>query len=421
MLVRSRVGVSGKPYYLKSAIQLVSLHTSRNLGQQQRTPLQIFRETFKKEWEKSAELQGSIKELQDASGKISESEAYKKARDAYLKAHRGSSTILDKTLKKTGDTLEDIATKAWESEISKNTRQMASETAKKLDESFEPVRNTKIYKDVSEVLNDDGDSYRYGGFIQKDERRLKRENALKSGKRVRAVKSNDEAGTALVATNVQSHESIGQKYENFKERTMVGKILHNFKVNYWDESENPLIVLLRKITLKITGFFGETESSRVYSQFKLIDQTFNAESFTRHLREYIVPEILEAYIKGDEKVLKNWFSEAPFNVYSAQQKVFRQQNLFPDGNILDIRNVEIVSAKLLQPQDIPVLVVSCRAQEINIYRKIKTGEVAAGNASDILMSTYAMVFTRDPEEIDNDETEGWRILEFVRGNSRQFT
>jgi len=67
------------------------------------------------------------------------------------------------------------------------------------------------------------------------------------------------------------------------------------------------------------------------------------------------------------------------------------------------------------------LVISCRAQEINLYRKSKTGEIAAGSEDNILMSTYAMVFTRDPEQIDDDETEGWKILEFVRGGSRQFT
>lgn len=394
------------------------LHSSAYLNNG-RSPIQIFRDTFKKEWEKSQDLQDNIKTLQDASGRLGDSEAYKKAREAYLKAQKGS-TIVGKTLKKTGETVEDLAVKAWDSDIGKTTRKAATETAKKIDETFEPVRQTKIYKDVSEVI-DDGDSSMYGGFIGKDERRTKREQALATGKRIRAVKSNDEAGTSLVATNIEAKESFGKKVEDFKENTTVGRTIHGVKLKLWDESHNPLIVFLRKITNKIGGFFAETESSRVYTQFKLIDPTFTNIGFTKHLREYIVPEILEAYIKGDEKVLKKWFSEAPYNVYAAQQKIFREKKLFSDGRILDIRNVEIVSAKLLQPQDIPVLVVGCRAQEINLYKKIKTGEIAAGSESNILMSSYAMVFTRDPEQIDDDETEGWKILEFVRGGSRPFT
>ncbi|KAF4000335.1 Tim44-like domain family protein [Saccharomyces cerevisiae] len=374
---------------------LFSTSTTRAQGGNPRSPLQIFRDTFKKEWEKSQELQENIKTLQDASGKLGESEAYKKAREAYLKAQRGS-TIVGKTLKKTGETMEHIATKAWESELGKNTRKAAAATAKKLDESFEP-------------------SSRYGGFITKEQRRLKRERDLASGKRHRAVKSNEDAGTAVVATNIESKESFGKKVEDFKEKTVVGRSIQSLKNKLWDESENPLIVVMRKITNKVGGFFAETESSRVYSQFKLMDPTFSNESFTRHLREYIVPEILEAYVKGDVKVLKKWFSEAPFNVYAAQQKIFKEQDVYADGRILDIRGVEIVSAKLLAPQDIPVLVVGCRAQEINLYRKKKTGEIAAGDEANILMSSYAMVFTRDPEQIDDDETEGWKILEFVRG------
>ena len=385
----------------------------------QQSPLDVFRDTFKKEWEKSKELQDNIKALQDASGKLSESEAYKKAREAYVKAQRGS-TIVGKAMKKTGEKMEDMALRAWESDIAKSTRKVASDTAKKIDESFEPVRQTQIYKDVSEVL-DDGDSSQYGGFIKKEERKLRRERALQTGRHVRPVKGNEDVGTALVATNIESRESFGQRLEDFQEKTIIGQKLRLMKTKLWDENENPLIVMMRKVNNKVSGFFAETEAARVIRQFKLMDSTFDTLSFTRHMREYVVPEILEAYIKGDEKVLKKWLTEAPFNVYEAQQKVFREQGLFSDGRILDIRNVEIVSAKLLQPQDIPVLVVSCRAQEINLYKRIKTGEIAAGSESNILMSTYVMVFARDVDHIDDEETEGWQILEMVRGGSRPFT
>lgn len=406
-----------KPQLVLASRRTIS--STVRLPQGQRSPLQIFRETFKQEWEKSKELQDNIKTLQDASGKLGESDAYKKAREAYLRAQKGS-TIVGKTLKKTGETVEDIAVKAWESELGKSTRKAMNATAQKIDESFEPVRQTKVYKDVSEVI-DDGESSRYGGFITKEQRRLKKEQDLASGKRPKAVKSNDEAGTALVATNIEAKESFSKKIEDFKEKTPTGRKIHEMKVRLWDESENPLIVLLRTIGNKVGGIFAETESARVMGQFKMLDPDFNTESFTKHLREYIIPEILEAYVKGDEAVLKQWFSEAPYNVYAAQQKAFRDQELFADGRILDIRGVEIVSAKLLAPQDIPVLVVGCRAQEIHLYRKAKTGEIAAGTESNILLSSYAMVFTRDPENVDDKETEGWRILEFVRGGSRQFT
>ena len=188
----------------------------------------------------------------------------------------------------------------------------------------------------------------------------------------------------------------------------------------WDESENGLISLVRTIFEKITGFFAETEQAQVVKQFRMMDPTFRVTDFTRTLTNYIVPELLDAYIKNDKDVLKTWLSEAPFNVWEANNKQFIQQGLFSDGRILDIRSVDIVTCKMLQPNDTPVVVVSCRAQEIHLYRKAKTGEVAAGTEDHIQMSTYAMVFTRVPEEMDNETTEGWKVIEFARGGSRPF-
>ena len=52
--------------------------------------------------------------------------------------------------------------------------------------------------------------------------------------------------------------------------------------------------------------------------------------------------------------------------------------LRPDGQVLDIRGVDIMTAKLLAQLEIPVFVISFRTQEIHVYRDIKTGEVKAG-------------------------------------------
>lgn len=397
-----------------------SLHTTRPLlNAPQKSPLQIFTETFRQEWKKSKELQDGIKALQDETGKIGESDAYKKAREAYQQAQK-SSTVIGRTIKETGEVIEKVAITAWDSEAGKYTRKTIERTAETVDKAIEPVRQTKIYKDVSETF-DNGSSSAYGGFHSKEERREKREKELQSGTRLKAVKPNEEAGGSLVATDIKPEgEGIGKKIEKLQNETSIGRAFSDFKLKYYDESENPLISGIRTVTEKIGGIFAETETAQVYRLFKQIDPNFTNESFTRQLREYIIPEVLDAYVKGDEEVLKVWFSEAPFNVYAAQQKVFREKELFADGKILDIRGVEILSAKLL-PSNIPVLVVGCRAQEVLVYRKHKTGEIAAGSEDNILMTSYALVLTRVPEDVENEETEGWKILEFAKSGSRQFT
>ena len=51
-----------------------------------KSPFQVFVDTFKSELAKSREFQESIKALQDESGKIGDSEALRRAKEAYAKA-----------------------------------------------------------------------------------------------------------------------------------------------------------------------------------------------------------------------------------------------------------------------------------------------------------------------------------------------
>lgn len=396
--------------------------SSFRLDDSRKSPMQVFFETFKTEVQKSSELKENIKALQDETGRVTESEAFKKAKDAFDKAQKRSSAA-GKVAKKTAEVVGDVAYKAWDSPVGKGVRYTVKTGSDAADKVFEPVRKTSVYKNVSSVI-DDGSSSAYGGFLSKEEReRLRQkelEERLKSGKAWRPVKENEEAGQALVATEHKAKgPSYSDRWEKFKLKNPIGRGIVILREK-WEDSENGLISLIRTIIGKVTGFFAETEQAKVIKQFKQMDPSFRVTNFTRTLTNYIVPEILDAYIKNDEEALKQWLGEAPFNVWKANNKQFVQQGLFSDGKILDIRGVDIVTCKNLQPSDIPVIVVSCRAQEIHLYRKIKTGEIAAGTEDHIQLSTYAMVFTRVPEEMDNNVTEGWKIIEFARGGSRPF-
>lgn len=395
-----------------------SILRNKNLG---KSPLEVFFNTFRDEVKKSSELKDNIKALQDETGRVAESEAFKRAKEAYDRAQKGSSAA-GKAAKKTAEAVGGAAYKAWESPVGKGVRTSVRAGATVADKAFDPVRNTQAYKDMSNVI-DDGSSNMYGGFLTKEQREALRrkelEQKLKEGRVWRQVKE-DEESTALVATEHKARgPTFSEKWERFKERSPLGRAVVYLREK-WEDSENGLIALIRTIVEKVSGFFAETEQAKVIKQFKMMDPTFRVTDFTKTLTNYIVPELLDAFIKNDERVLKQWLSEAPFNVWQANNKQFVQQGLFSDGKILDIRGVDIVTCKNLQPNDTPVIVVSCRAQEIHLYRKAKTGEIAAGTEDHIQMSTYAMVFTRIPENMDNHVTDGWKVIEFARGASREF-
>jgi mitochondrial import inner membrane translocase subunit TIM44 len=189
--------------------------------------------------------------------------------------------------------------------------------------------------------------------------------------------------------------------------------LFNMKTTY-EESENPLISTARSISDRVAGFFAENETAMVIKKFREMDPNFQMEPFLRDMREYILPEVLDAYVKGDVETLKMWLSAAQFQVYSALMEQYTKAGLKSDGKILDIRHVDVMNARLLEPGDIPVFIITCRTQEVHVYRNRKTNELAAGMEDKVQMVTYAIGVTRLPEEVSNPETRGWRMIELQK-------
>lgn len=189
--------------------------------------------------------------------------------------------------------------------------------------------------------------------------------------------------------------------------------LFNMKSVY-NESENPLISTARSITDKVAGFFAENETAMVIKKLRSMDPSFQIEPFLRELREYILPEVLDAYVKGDVETLKLWLSEAQYSVYEALTKQYLQAGLKSDGRILDIRHVDIMRARMLEPGEIPVFIITCRTQEVHVYKNAKTGKLAAGQQDKVQLVTYAIGITRVPEDVNNPETRGWRLIEMQK-------
>lgn len=387
-----------------------------------KSPMQVFFDTFRQEWSKSKQLQDDIKALQDETGRMAESAAYKRAKEALDKAKSGTtaaSSVTGKGLKMAGKVVGDAASHAWDSTLVKTTRSAVSKTADSVDKATEPIRKTELYKNFKEVI-DDGSSIRYGGFEEKEQRRQRRlaEEAKRKSQGYVHVKSNPEAGQSVVVseTGKVSSDSWGESFG----KSLLGKKLADLRLKY-DESENGFVSQVRSVTERIGSFFDETEGAKVIRMFKEMDPNFSQEEFLKEIRGYILPEVLDAYVKGDQATLKQWLSEAPFNVWATSAKQYTEKGLFSAGRVLDIRGVDILQSRLLQPADIPVFVIGCRAQEVHVYKDAKTGEIAAGLEDHIQLTTYALVITRIPEEMDNDETHGWRITELVRGQSRDWT
>lgn len=381
----------------------------------EKTPFQVFINTFRTELKKSKELQTNIKALQDETGRLSESTAFKRAKEA-LEKSREARSATSKGFHKAGEAVGTAASATWNSAPIKLTRSAISNAADVVDKASAPIRETSAFKEVKNVI-DDGASIGYGGFETREQRRKRRELELERQKKLFGARQNVKANGAA-GDNLVVHETA--KPDAPQGESSVRKTIEKWRLAY-EESDNALVTAVRSVTDVIGSLFGETEQARVVKALKIMDPHFSQDAFLREMRAYILPEVLDAYVRGDGSTLQKWLSEASFNVWNQITKEYRDKGLYAAGRVLDVRGVDIVQAKLRQPDNQPMYVIACRAQETNYYKSLKTEKVAAGVPDQVLLSPYVMVITRIAEDMDNDETHGWKILEFVRGKSSEYT
>ncbi|KAL7627877.1 protein translocase subunit [Parahypoxylon ruwenzoriense] len=378
-----------------------------------KTPWQVFMETMQSEFKASKEWNESTKQLADSAHSFTESESVRRARQAYENTTGAVSSTAGKVLKSSATAVGKGAAWTWETPVMKGVRKGANLTGDMIDKATKPLRETEAYKNVKDVI-DDGSSSRYGGWVEKEERRKARELREKQARSLHG-KAEDMVEDPNAGTNITLHKDAAWKeaWRDFRDQNKLVQGLFSMKSVY-QESENPLISTARSITDRVAGFFAENETAMVIRKFRSMDPNFQIEPFLQELREYILPEVLDAYVKGDTETLKLWLSAAQYSVYEALTKQYLQAGLKSDGRILDIRHVDILKARMLEPGEIPVFIITCRTQEVHVYRNAKSNELAAGMEDKVQLVTYAIGITRTPEDVNNPETRGWRLIEMQK-------
>ena len=205
------------------------------------------------------------------------------------------------------DGVSDALQQVEDSEFMRQLTKTSAAISQGVSTATAPVRNTAAYKALSEsVVEAFEESSRYGGYEDREVRRKRREERLRkaglTGKRKR-VEANPEAGEALVLSSTQEPE------DTWSQRLKRSEAYQRWQENYY-ESENPVVSTLRSVTTTVGGWFEENETARVIRMIRALDPDFQMEAFQRELREYIVPEVVDAYLNADKESLKMWCGEA---------------------------------------------------------------------------------------------------------------
>lgn len=110
------------------------------------------------------------------------------------------------------------------------------------------------------------------------------------------------AGEALVVTDSKPTSS---RFEFITSSPRYQQMVENYY-----ESESPVVSALRTVTSTVGSWFEENETAKVIRAMKEIDPDFRIDRWTGELREYIVPEVVDAYLSADRESLRQWCGEA---------------------------------------------------------------------------------------------------------------
>lgn len=139
-----------------------------------KTPWQVFTETLKTEFQASKEWNESTKQLSAGVNDFTQDPRVQKARTTYNKVTDAAASTTSEALKTTGKAIGQGAAWTWDTTPVKGVRKVASVTGSGLEYVSRPVRQSKAFKAVKDTV-DDGSSSRYGGWIEKEERKRRRE------------------------------------------------------------------------------------------------------------------------------------------------------------------------------------------------------------------------------------------------------
>ncbi|CAH7672933.1 hypothetical protein BY996DRAFT_7512942 [Phakopsora pachyrhizi] len=463
------------------------------------------------------ELTGTAQGLKDSEAAQRMRQAYTALRLQTLIKENPRLASMASSLSSTGRSVSDAINHAAREIEESRLMRVAKEITAELDKRIaEPIRQTEAYKIVEDTVDFSQGALRYGGYVDRKERIRKRNKRLQRlgksntglgvpggpGSQAEKDKSESEDGVPREeeihegTSKKQSSQSSGQSSDQasssvdpVRSKEILENpdappslILHptankpdsdpslsrsrlssitpepirrawqNFQLNY-EDSDNPIIASMRTVTGAIGRFFDETETAKVVRMIKEMDPEFEFDGFLRDLREYIVPEIVDAYVDCDFKSLKHWTSEAAYNVITAPMQLYIQQGIRPESQVIDLKGIDIMSAKILEERDLPVFVVTFRTHELKLINQTKPSSSSKtkattkeeesaetdekednnvnkdnakeeqedeGKREEIEQVQYVIVLTREADNVGNEITGGWKVIDMARRSTIAF-
>ncbi|XP_031720103.1 mitochondrial import inner membrane translocase subunit TIM44 isoform X3 [Anarrhichthys ocellatus] len=425
-------------------------------------------ENIRQELNKNKDMKDNIKKFREEAKKLEESDALKQARRKYKTIESETAKTSDVLKKKLGNISETVKEvnvtsislslsfdchpidtifeliypplqcvcvcvcvcgqgleEVGRTEIGKKIKDGMEEAAKTAKTSAESVSKggemlgksgafRAISQGMESVKQEIGDLGHTGPYRSPARLRKRSEFSSKgAGDDGKVFEANEEA----MGVVLHKDSKWSQQWKEFKDNNLVFNRFFEMKMKY-DESENSLVRASRAVTERMTdiigGLFSKTEMSEVLTEILKADPSFDKDSFLKQCERDIIPNILEAMIRGELVVLKDWCYEATYSQLAHPIQQAKAMGLHFHSKILDIDNIDLAMGKMMDQG--PVLIITFQAQLVMVIRNTK-GEVVEGDPEKVLRMMYVWALCRDQEELN--PYAAWRLLDISASSTEQ--
>ncbi|XP_074605494.1 mitochondrial import inner membrane translocase subunit TIM44 [Brevipalpus obovatus] len=386
-----------------------------------------FVDNVKQELAKSKEMRENIKKFREEAQKLEDSEALKKAREKFEalehETSKGSQQMKEqlKVLRETFEkTIEDASKTEFgkqglkvSEEIVKQAKRAAEDLARKTEQLSEssPVKN--VAEKVKAIKEEVDDAAVVGPRVYRPPKKLRKRKEVSEVPMTKVEINETEM-------NVELHKDSRwrKSWEDFKENNQYVNKIFDWKMKY-DESENPVVrasrVLTDKVTDILSGMFSKSELSEALTEICKMDPDFDKSVFLKECEVDIIPNILEAMVRGDLEILEDWCHESVYSRLRVPIEQARKLNYSFDSKILDVSHIDLAMGKIMEQG--PVLIVTFQTQQLMAVRDSK-GNVVEGDPDKIVRYNYVWVLCRDQEELD--PKAAWRLLDLSANSASQW-
>lgn len=371
---------------------------------------------IKEDYERNREMKENLAKFRQEAQKLEEAEPLQKAREKFRRVESETTKGFDVVKEKLNKTIEeaqqtDVYRKAGE--VSEGIAKKAHAAAEVIGDAAGKISEAEAFKTIGkgvEIVKKEV-NIEDGMYLPPVKLRKRKET---EGREERTVAANTEA------TGIDLHQDSkwSQGWTSFRENNAYVNKIFDWKSKL-DESDNPVARVTRLVTDKVSDVFGsmfqQNEMSQVLTEIIKMDPSFSKEQFLKDCETDIIPNVLEAMVRGDLEILQDWCHEAAFNVIATPIKQALASGYRFDSKVLDLCNLDLAFAKMMDQG--PVLVISFQTQQILVVRDAKDN-IVEGDPNQILRMNYVWVLCRDQTELD--PAAAWRVLEMAATSTNQF-